>query len=426
MSAQPVSEGPQFCADTALSVAKVLVEQVVGEGDLAPEFICQICKLHVASCRPKLTTCSHLFCGDCIDKWLEVHASGQSWASRVKAGGAVPCPVCKEPLRGEKDLHEVCPEGTGGSGALWAMLAATKIVCVNHASCTPGGVCSWEGEYGTYQEHLRTGCGCSALPPPHTPERDDDIQQDIPETSSVRGLIDRDASDRSGDGGPSMPKILLEHGDACKEASAKQASVTEDQNEEKGGHVVGTLMQQWTAKDIAQWRLPILKQWTDGTTIDAPATTEQGKNQGKTGADILAQKDCDEDLLVEAKRHQTPVATAVKNQTSQVPPGKQQGEEARRQRSMWQAASAHYAAQWRPTHRSASHWQWGADALYTQPHGWEVQELHAGAHHQVPPAKSKQAFHAWRQNGGTAEHLQWSHSSCPRNEFWETHERHEV
>jgi len=139
--------------------AKVLVEQLApGVGDIASDLICQICQLHVVGCEPKMTTCSHLFCGDCIAKWLEVHPSCQSWATRMKSGGVVPCPVCKEPLRADRDLYPVCAGGPGGSGMLWEFLAATKIVCVKHPSCTPGGTCGWEGTYGNYQEHVRAGC----------------------------------------------------------------------------------------------------------------------------------------------------------------------------------------------------------------------------------------------------------------------------
>jgi hypothetical protein len=139
---------------------KVLAEQLVADasvegGDITSEFVCKICQTHVVGCQPKLTSCSHLFCGDCISKWFAVQPGCQSWAGRAKGAGSVPCPVCKEPLRADKDLHTVCSEGKGGSAFLWQMLSSTRIVCANHSKCRKGGRCDWEGDYGSYQEHIR-------------------------------------------------------------------------------------------------------------------------------------------------------------------------------------------------------------------------------------------------------------------------------
>jgi hypothetical protein len=118
----------------------------------------------MVGCRPKLTKCSHLFCGDCLTKWFSMHQSNQSWAGRMQAAGAVPCPVCKEPLRAESDLHEINAEGQGGSLLLWKMLAATKVKCANHPACNPCGQCDWVGDYGSYQQHARTCRNCPTLP----------------------------------------------------------------------------------------------------------------------------------------------------------------------------------------------------------------------------------------------------------------------
>jgi len=73
----------------------------------------------------------------------------------------VPCPVCKEPLQKEQDLHPVSRDGDGGSKMLHQMLSNTRIMCANNPKCSPNGNCNWTGDYGSYQEHIRQ---CKNLP----------------------------------------------------------------------------------------------------------------------------------------------------------------------------------------------------------------------------------------------------------------------
>jgi hypothetical protein len=150
---------------------KILVDQMEEpESEMSQEFVCKICLVHVVGCRPKLTNCSHLFCGDCIKDWFSMHRGNLSWAGRIKSAGTVPCPMCKEPLHGESDLHAISPDGQGGSLQLWKMLAATKVRCANHPKCRPGGQCDWVGDYGSYQEHARTCTNTRCAPVPAVPE----------------------------------------------------------------------------------------------------------------------------------------------------------------------------------------------------------------------------------------------------------------
>lgn len=164
-SCQPLGASGSSDEDDAAAVVedvKVFVEQLMesaAEGGLAAEFICKICQIHVVGANPKMTRCSHLFCGDCISKWFAVQPGSQSWAGRAKGAGSVPCPVCKEPLRSDEDLHRVCPGGR--SAFLWQMLSATRIVCANNPKCRTDGRCDWQGECGIYQEHIRT---CQNVP----------------------------------------------------------------------------------------------------------------------------------------------------------------------------------------------------------------------------------------------------------------------
>lgn len=140
---------------------KVTVDQVIGKSDLVEEFTCKICLVHVVGCEPQLTKCSHLFCGDCMSQWFAMNPGNKTWAQRAQGGGSVPCPVCKEPLHKDQDLNPVCCDGEGGSKMLFRMLSDTRIVCANNPKCDANGNCNWTGDYGSYQEHIRT---CKNLP----------------------------------------------------------------------------------------------------------------------------------------------------------------------------------------------------------------------------------------------------------------------
>mmetsp|Transcript_47417 Transcript_47417/g.141556 ORF Transcript_47417/g.141556 Transcript_47417/m.141556 type:complete len:599 (-) Transcript_47417:66-1862(-) len=168
--AETKAEAPQLAAEEAEVKAnpgevKVLVEQLmrdaIEKNDMCDEFICKICLVNLVGCKPKLTSCSHLFCGDCLEQWFAVQPGSQSWARRACSAGTVPCPVCKEMLHEERNLHLVGPGGHGGSALLWQMLSTLPIMCANHPKCNPKGHCDWKGEYGRYQEHIRE---CKNMP----------------------------------------------------------------------------------------------------------------------------------------------------------------------------------------------------------------------------------------------------------------------
>lgn len=160
---------------------KVFSEQLLAEDEderqMTEEFVCKICQVHVVGCKPKLTQCSHLFCGDCIAKWFAVHPDNQTWARRAKSAGSVPCPVCKVMLH-EPDLHTVCEDGEEGSALLWQMLCGTRIMCANNPKCRSDGKCDWVGFYGTYQEHIKS---CRNEP---MPEREEKIESMAPQLTS--------------------------------------------------------------------------------------------------------------------------------------------------------------------------------------------------------------------------------------------------
>lgn len=162
--------------EAAATEAKVWSIQVTGDAEeleMAEELICKICQVHVVGAGPKLTKCSHLFCGDCLAKWFEVNPGNKSWAQRAQAGKSVPCPVCKEPLLQDRDLHDVSAACKGGSALLWRMLCGTKLICGNNFKCFSAGRCDWTGDYGSYQDHLRACKNAPIMPeapaPPPSP-----------------------------------------------------------------------------------------------------------------------------------------------------------------------------------------------------------------------------------------------------------------
>jgi hypothetical protein len=137
---------------------KIGAEQLTMHESFADEFVCKICLVHVVGCGPKLTTCSHLFCGDCLQQWFTQHPNNQTWAQRAKSGGSVPCPVCKTALHKETDIFSVEKHGDGNSAMLWRMIQSLEVKC-DGRQCEDG-CCGWTGELGSFRQHLQSGtCG---------------------------------------------------------------------------------------------------------------------------------------------------------------------------------------------------------------------------------------------------------------------------
>eukprot|EP00928_Gymnodinium_smaydae_P005657 TRINITY_DN11926_c0_g1_i2.p1 TRINITY_DN11926_c0_g1~~TRINITY_DN11926_c0_g1_i2.p1 ORF type:complete len:420 (+),score=25.16 TRINITY_DN11926_c0_g1_i2:61-1260(+) len=116
---------------------KVSEEQLVSD---TAEFVCSVCSNLVAR-DPVLTECSHMFCGDCMPKRFSpacVHNAR--------------CPGCKSLLR-ENQVFTIHTGRNSQVLLLWRMLNSVKIYCKYHRAL--GGTCSWCGEYGSYDEHVR-------------------------------------------------------------------------------------------------------------------------------------------------------------------------------------------------------------------------------------------------------------------------------
>ena len=119
---------------------KMQQEQLVNQQKT--EFVCAIC-LHLVGRGPSLTSCQHLFCGDCIAQWV-----GQ------KRGGA-PCPTCNTIIH----KHDLVSLNGGKCEFIHRLLCNVQVVCENNSSVRgPAGLCNWTGLYSEYQKHRASCC----------------------------------------------------------------------------------------------------------------------------------------------------------------------------------------------------------------------------------------------------------------------------
>jgi len=136
------------------SEGKVFADQLINEEKFATEFICQICQTHVVGNNPKLTKCSHLFCGDCLADWFTKHQSQNT----KKINRSVPCPACASSLRKETDVFLI----EKNSALLWRMLQGLKVKCDSKQGPCVGKCCKWTGEYADYGRHLQAAADATA------------------------------------------------------------------------------------------------------------------------------------------------------------------------------------------------------------------------------------------------------------------------
>jgi len=153
-----------------MSQVKILEEQLVNPADTPGlELVCPICMYHVLH-QPKVTKCSHIFCGDCIDTWVEterqkITQNTMSFADllkRTQGSGAdatlmVYCPSCKQDIDARTDLKPLNGKCTGAHAALWRTLRDVKVTCVGKEKG-----CSWVGTYETYASHFVSCSFCAA------------------------------------------------------------------------------------------------------------------------------------------------------------------------------------------------------------------------------------------------------------------------
>ncbi len=127
------STGLYHTDNTIYNEIKVDADQVHSDhASAADDFVCKICHTYLVGCGPRLTVCNHLFCGDCLEHWFDVHPALRSWAQVAKTAATtelrqVPCPVCKTPLAENRDIVQLDKSMTTGSANMWKTLTKIKI-----------------------------------------------------------------------------------------------------------------------------------------------------------------------------------------------------------------------------------------------------------------------------------------------------------
>lgn len=99
---------------------------------------------------PKLTKCSHMFCGDCLADYFDQNTN--------KKKGSAPCPVCASSLNKESDVFLI----EKSSALLWRMLKGLKVKCASKQGACVGKCCKWTGECADYWRHLQAAVDASA------------------------------------------------------------------------------------------------------------------------------------------------------------------------------------------------------------------------------------------------------------------------
>lgn len=134
-------------------------DQVINGEKFASEFVCQICRTHVVGNDPKLTKCSHMFCGDCLADWFIKHPDSNS----SDGNAFLPCPTCDTALDKDTDVFPIEKK----SPLLWRMLRGLKVKCDSKQGPCVGKGCKWTGEYADYWQHLKAVADANAKAEEH-------------------------------------------------------------------------------------------------------------------------------------------------------------------------------------------------------------------------------------------------------------------
>jgi hypothetical protein len=180
---------------------KVLADQLLNHDSLTDEFVCKICLVHIVGCGPKLTKCSHLFCGDCLEQWSTQHQSNKTWAQRTKALSTVPCPVCREPLE-KSDIYPVNGNESGQNASLWNLIQSLEVRCGRQHGTACGGncQCQWTGTYAEYSKHLEGDIVLESLPTVHESPEEDIFSVSTSPRASIGDIAELSTDESAPDG----------------------------------------------------------------------------------------------------------------------------------------------------------------------------------------------------------------------------------
>lgn len=155
------------------------MEQLVTSDTSTSMFECPLC--HGLACQPKVTMCcSKVFCGVCLDQWLQSSTS---------------CPCCSKILFedgstggcSEQRVKKLDRNSSGVQAVLWRVYGNLRINCTRD--------CGWSGNLLAYNEHLAS-CrmeasrsakhpGCKIVAPPPVPDAPRDAAPASPDEVSV-------------------------------------------------------------------------------------------------------------------------------------------------------------------------------------------------------------------------------------------------
>jgi len=185
---------------------RIMPQQMSSVDSASSQFVCSVC--HFVMNRPVMTRCSHLFCEMCFKTWVQNQV--QSTKDQASTSGPVPqiqCPQpqCKALLRKSDVMLLDTAEDSKTSGVqlLKRLRNSLCIRCVHHGDLfaynfgkdaadalrDKGIACSWSGDIGSYEEHLRSGCEVEKYLSPPAVSDSKAMTQAEPEPEDVDGEV---------------------------------------------------------------------------------------------------------------------------------------------------------------------------------------------------------------------------------------------
>lgn len=134
---------------------KVGPEQLVVEDDT---MVCVVCTMLINE--PVVTTCSHMYCYDCMKDWIQATERKREVAQLDdrKEIPVLKCPTCDLELQKKGDINLLSEDSNGVHGVLLRMYSDTFLYCIHHSSAGGDGTCSWQGKFKDYKKHITESC----------------------------------------------------------------------------------------------------------------------------------------------------------------------------------------------------------------------------------------------------------------------------
>jgi len=358
--------------------------QLLSPGGITDELVCKVC-YDVVGSEPRLTKCAHLFCGDCLSKWFTAQPQTQSWAQRTSSNGLVPCPVCKEPLHEDRDLFTLRKDGANGNGMLWSMLQQTQLRCINHSSCSAGGVCNWTGDYGSYQAHIRE-CKNELLQEPEQTQRVESVA--FKSTAIEKAIVIVEQGELDGADSDSTWSDFLEHdnGEGSSDGDFTSCDLSDDGLcRGKSADSVTSAVSQGAEATLLDGRVArkSVRFQEDATLVEeiffnVDMTPDEGATEDASASKgLVSNLDGTSVQLAHQVQHTPAETAAMVQQKSTMDMQKQHAALQAQQIAQWQHAQlaySTYAAQWQTAQMQyAARWQAAQMQYAAQLHATHMQ-----------------------------------------------------